>query len=278
MEAGAEPGCTWHHHAGAVQRRVAGGSSWCVMEALLQTAAAAPRKTALVEALAAAALLVAYNTVTNIEAQNDGGYIGRNVAVGALLIAGARGRGLTWDELGLDRTGLRSGFRWGSAMASAVGGAVAVSALLGRRRAFGRRMLSDRRADLDDRQLAWQTLVRIPVGTAAFEEVAFRGVVHAMFARAGGWPAALAGSSVTFGLWHIGPTLASLRLNEVAEHPVGPVASAVVATTVAGLAFGVLRDVSGHVLPCWIAHWTSNAVGLLAASHWQRRTPGTTLP
>jgi len=228
-------------------------------------------RAALIEALALAAMLVAYNTATNLEPGNDRGYIARNVVVGALLIAVARGRGLTWQELGLGGTGPRSGWRWGGAIASAVGSAVTLTAVFGRRRDLGRRMLSDRRADLDDRELAWQTLVRIPVGTAAFEELAFRSVVHAMFARSGGWPAALAGSSVTFGLWHIGPTLASLRLNEVADHPAGPVMGAVVATTVAGVGFGVLRDVSGHVLPCWLAHWTSNAVGLLAAALWQRR-------
>lgn len=236
-----------------------------------RAAIATPHKVLLAEALATAALLVAYNTATNIEPGNDRGYISRNVVAAALLVAVARGRGLTWDELGLGRAGLRSGWRWGSAIAGAVGGAVAVSAVLGRRRSFGRRMLSDRRADLDDRQLAWQTLVRIPIGTAAFEEVAFRGVVHAMFARSARWPAAMAGSSAAFGLWHVGPTLAALRHNEVAQHPVGPVAGAVVATTVAGLALGVLRNVGGHVLPCWLAHWTSNAVGLLAASRWQRR-------
>jgi len=235
-----------------------------------RVAFAAPSNAALAEALATATLLVAYNTATNIEPDNDRGYISRNVIAGALLIAVARGRGFTWDELGLGPTGSRSGWRWGSAIASAVGSAVTLSAVLGRRRSFVRRMLSDRRADLDDRQLAWQTLVRIPIGTAAFEEVAFRGVVHAMFARRGGWPAALVGSSVAFGLWHVGPTLAALHHNDVAGHPAGPVAGAVVATTVAGLAFGALRHVSGHVLPCWLAHWTSNAVGLLAAARWQR--------
>lgn len=237
-------------------------------------AVTSPSKVGLPEALATAALLVAYNTVTNIGPQSDGGYIGRNVVVGALLIVVARRRGLTWDQLGLGPTGPRSGWRWGTAIAGIVGGAVTLSAVAGRRRTLGRRMLSDRRADLGDRELAWQTLVRIPVGTAAFEEVAFRGVVHGMFARAGGWPAALVGSSVTFGLWHIGPTLAALQHNEVVAHPAGPVVGAVAATTVAGLAFGILRQVSGHVMPCWLAHWTSNAVGLLAASHWQRRAAG----
>lgn len=231
----------------------------------------APRTAALVEGLATAALLIAYNTTTNVEPAGDGRYIGRNVAVGAALVAVARARGLSWDELGLGRAGLRAGWRWGGVAAGAVGAAVTVAALVGRRRTLGRRMLSDTRADLDDRDLAWQTLVRIPVGTAAFEEVAFRGVTHAMLRRAAGQPLALAGSSLAFGLWHVGPTLAALRHNQVAGRPAGPVAGAVAATTVAGVALGVLRDLSGHVLPCWLAHWTSNTVGLLAASRWQRR-------
>jgi len=41
-------------------------------------------------------------------------------------------------------------------------------------------LLNDQRvAGLDRRQLAYQVLLRIPVGTVAWEEIAFRGVLQA---------------------------------------------------------------------------------------------------
>jgi membrane protease YdiL (CAAX protease family) len=220
--------------------------------------------------LATAAALVAYNTVTNIGHDTDRGYVLRNVTAGAVLVGLARRRGLTWWELGLRPADLRSGWLWGGVVASGIAGTVVLTALRARRRDLGHRLLSDRRAELDSRELAWQTLVRIPVGTAGFEEVAFRSVLFAVLHRAGGWPLALVGSSAAFGLWHIGPTLAALRLNNVRGHRIGPTAAAVVATTAAGVGFGVLRLLSGHVVACWLAHWASNAVGLASATWWQQ--------
>jgi membrane protease YdiL (CAAX protease family) len=174
-----------------------------------------------------------------------------------------------------------------------------------RHRATGEVLLGDRRAALAPRELAWQTLVRIPVGTAAFEELAFRGVLYGLLHRAGGKRVALAGSSVAFGLWHVGPALAALRLNDIragrrsrvagaaetpeaawrdakfsgprpAEAPARasrdakfPIAGAVAMTAAGGIALAGLRGVSGHVLAGWMAHWATNAVGLALAARWQ---------
>jgi membrane protease YdiL (CAAX protease family) len=49
-------------------------------------------------------------------------------------------------------------------------------------------------------------LLRIPVGTVAWEEIAFRGVLQAALRRVLAEPAAIAVGSAVFGLWHIRPT------------------------------------------------------------------------
>jgi uncharacterized protein len=219
-------------------------------------------------AVTTAAVLVVYNTVTNLRPGGDHGYIARNVVAGALLVALARRRGLTWRELGLAPADLGSGWRWGRVGAAVVAGAVGASPLVARHLGLGQRMLDDRRAALAPRQLAWQALVRVPIGTAAFEEIAFRGVLFALLHHAAGRRVALAGSSAAFGLWHVGPTLAALRINDVREHGC-PTATAVAVTAVAGAALAGLRVRSGHVLAGWLAHWMSNAAGLAVAARWQ---------
>jgi membrane protease YdiL (CAAX protease family) len=215
-------------------------------------------------------MLVAYNTVTNLHPNADRGYVTRNAVAGALLVQLARRRGLTWGQLGLAPGNLGSGWRWGTAGAVVMTGTVALWVAVVRHREFGQRVLSDRRADLTPRELAWQALVRIPIGTAAFEEMAFRGVLFALLHHAGGPRAALAGSSAAFGLWHVGPALATFRRNDVRGGLGCPTAAAIATTAMGGAALASLRMVSGHVLAGWMAHWASNAVGLIIAALWQR--------
>jgi membrane protease YdiL (CAAX protease family) len=237
--------------------------------------------------VAAAALLVVYNTVTNLRPEADHWYIARNLASSALLVYVGRRRGLTWQQLGLAPDDVRAGWRWGRTGAGVMAGTVALWAAVARHRESGQLLLGDRRAALAPRELGWQTLVRIPFGTAAFEELAFRGVLYALLHEAGGKRVALAGSSAAFGLWHVGPALATLRPNaargerrllgrrggEVSTHGSRearfPIVGAVAMTAAGGGALAGLRSVSGHVLAGWMAHWATNAVGLVIAARWQ---------
>lgn len=237
--------------------------------------------------VATAALLVAYNTVTHLRPDADHGYIARNLVASALLVCVARRRGLTWQQLGLARADMGAGWRWGRTGAGVMAGTVALWAAVARHRATGEVLLGDRRAALAPRELAWHTLVRIPIGTAAFEELAFRGVLYGLLHQAGGSRVAVAGSSAAFGLWHVAPTLATLRPRdiraerrsvgrgpteapvEVAQDAKFPIAGAVAMTALGGAALAGLRTVSGHVLAGWMAHWATNAVGLALAARWQ---------
>lgn len=219
---------------------------------------------------ATAAALLAYSVVTNLRESRRGWYTVRNVGVGAGLVVGARRHGVSWDELGLESSNASRGLRLGLRAAAVTAAAVTAGAAVAARRPAGRTLLADRRATLDRRDLAWQTVVRVPVGTAAFEEVVFRGVLLALVADRSGRRAGLLTSSVAFGLWHIGPTLAALRANGVTTGRVRACASAVTVTTMAGLVLGRLRLAGGHVAAPWLVHWASNTTSLVVAAAWQR--------
>jgi membrane protease YdiL (CAAX protease family) len=193
-------------------------------------------------------------------------YVVANVAATAVLLAAARAGGLSWGELGLDRRRLAAGARWGGACAAVVaagyGTSLAVPAL--------RPLLGDARAaGLDGGELAGQALVRIPLGTVLWEEVAFRGVLLATLGRLLSRRGATAASAALFGLWHVRPTLAALSANDLAEGPLaraGAVLLACLGTAAAGVLFAQLRLRSGSLLAPALLHLATNSLGVLAAA------------
>jgi uncharacterized protein len=212
--------------------------------------------------------LIAWSFVANL-GLGDRLYVPRNLVLTAGLLWLSHRTGLRAEELGLARRHLGSGLRWGlgsaGVVAVVVGAGVALSDVLGPVAT----LLADERAALAGGALAAATLVRIPLGTALFEEVAFRGVLHAVCHRRWSPLPATAVASVVFGLWHVAPTIVALRLNGVdpaSASGVGAVIGAVATTTVAGVIFHELRRRSGSLLAPILAHWATNAFGLLAAA------------
>lgn len=215
--------------------------------------------------------LVLYGLATGLRDHSERTYITGNATLGTILLVAARRRGADWSDLGLARRDAARGLLTGVAVAGVTAVGSAAVAAAGAHTAVGRRALGDRRATLPPRQLAWQALGRIPLGTAAFEEIAFRGVLFGLIARARGRWAALAVSSATFGLWHVGPTLAALEINEAPYGRLRTCLSAVALTTAAGVGLGGLRANARHVAASWLVHWAANATTLLAAARWQAR-------
>ncbi|HEX2063708.1 MAG TPA: CPBP family glutamic-type intramembrane protease, partial [Acidimicrobiales bacterium] len=112
----------------------------------------------------------------------------------------------------------------------------------------------------------YQTAVRIPVGTVLFEEVAFRAVLLALLRRRLSLAAAVAVDSALFGLWHIVPTLATARANDVVGlGRLGLVAGSVLATAVGGAVFCALRVRGRHVVAPALLHLGFNDAGYLLA-------------
>lgn len=225
-----------------------------------------------------AGALVAWSVVANLVI-GERAYTSRNLLLTALLLGGwwwhrTRGRDPAGDrdtvltELGLSARQLGAGLRWGGAAFVIVAGAIGIGVVLADVVAPIGALLSDQRAAGFADDVWFVALVRIPLGTAVFEEVAFRGVLLAAAMRWLSTWRAVGLSSVAFGLWHIAPTMVALDLNQIAVgsvEGVAAIAGAVVVTTVAGVAFCWLRIRSGSLLAPILAHVATNSVSLVAA-------------
>ena len=199
----------------------------------------------------------------------DPAYVPANLAAGAVLVAVARRAGSSWEELGLDRRHLGRALGIGAAAALPAIATLLVGAALPATRG----LFDDGRVprDASGRERLYQTALRIPLGTVAFEELAFRGVLLALLRRRVSPTAAAVADSALFGLWHILPTVATARANGIGGlGRVALVVGSVLATFVAGMLFCTLRRRGGHVLAPALLHLAFNDTGYLLA-WWVRR-------
>ena len=212
-------------------------------------------------------VVVAHNVVGNLVVPRAW-YVPVNLAVTGILVAVARVSGASWAQLGLARADLGRGVALGATAFLVVATVLVVAALVPMTRAL---FLDQRAAGLAGTALFYEALVRIPVGTVVLEEVAFRGVLLALFDRVTSTAVAAASSSVLFGLWHIVPTVEALRANRLPPTAVA-VGAAIVVTAVAGVVFCWLRLHSGSLLAPALAHVATNSVALVVAVEVLRRT------
>ena len=224
-------------------------------------------------AVVACALLAWYNNLAGREDWHRRWYPAVNVAAAAAALSAAAAAGLTADELGLSRDKLAAGLRLGATTAAPVAAAFALAPVT----PAARPLLRDKRiAGLSARQLAYQVLLRIPFGTVGWEEIAFRGVLHAALRRVLTERAAIAAESAMFGVWHIRPAAETLRTNQLATGHTARIAAvaAVVAGTVAADALlSVLRERSGSLAAPVLLHLTANCAGPLASAVSSRLDP-----
>lgn len=216
------------------------------------------------------AILLLYGSFALAPDAVAGWYVPLNLAFAAGLVLWAGNLGLGPGAIGLRNP--KQGLVWGLFVAGAAAIVLAIGVTI-----------PDTRGLFDDARLEgvgalgylYRMLVRIPLGTALLEEVAFRGVLFGLWRHRHGEIRAALGSSIVFGLWHIRPTVDLLAANDVATTPLLAglaVAGAVVATTLGGLFFCYLRIRSGSLLAPLVAHaginslataaaWTATAIG-----------------
>ncbi len=159
-----------------------------------------------------AVFLAVYNNVAHIsiwEKVWSRSYVVVNLAVAGLMLLLAR-QMLTASQLGLGEDSWLPGLAWG-ALTMVAGAAVL---FVSQRVPAVAKTFEDRRyAELTDADAVRHALVRVPLGTALLEEVAFRGVLFALLEAAFSTWVAVIGTSVIFGIWHVGPVLRGLRAN-----------------------------------------------------------------
>ena len=164
-------------------------------------------------------------------------------------------------------------WRRGAAFGFVLMGATAVVMLVGVAMPAFQELYEDRRVDEGGWSMLYQVAVRIPLGTAVLEEVAFRAVVPALFAVRFGVMRGCVVASVLFGFWHVLPSLSLDEVNPVAAEAFGTgaggtlaaVTFAVLGTTVAGFWFCWIRYRARSVLATILAHVASNSIGYTIA-------------
>ncbi|MFE2910303.1 CPBP family intramembrane glutamic endopeptidase [Kitasatospora indigofera] len=211
-------------------------------------------------------VLVLVNILNNRLA--PGAYLITAPLTAALLLGVLRLAGGSWADAGLDRAGWGRGARWAGVLIGLVAAVYLVAALL----PPTRELFTDRRTEGDSgATVAFQVLVRIPLGTVLLEEVAFRGVLYGLLRKEWDVKAATIGSSLLFGLWHILPSL-HLSDDKPALDPLfgdsvlGVVVveiGTVLFTGLAGVLFCELRRRSGSLLAPAGLHWATNALGIV---------------
>jgi membrane protease YdiL (CAAX protease family) len=186
----------------------------------------------------------------------------------AVLIAARAGT--TWTSMGLRKDRTKRGFIIGGAIigfiALAFSIAVAAAAIFpGLRPMFENTEVIENTTGF----VLFQAFVRVPIATAFYEEVLFRGVIFGMLTRRNSPLLAALITSLLFGLWHIAPTIADPPNAQLDPNGLVDIAIlavlAVAGTAPAGLAFLWVRLYSNSVWASVLAHIGTNSVGILAA-------------
>lgn len=222
-------------------------------------------------AIAAVSVLVVSNYVSN-RVLPRAWYVPWNTAVSLGMVALA----VLWDRQSWRDIGAaewRRGLRWGSAMAAGT----AVVYLVGLAIPATRELFDDDRAQRDLARLLLDAFVAVPLGTVLLEEVAFRGVLPAVFEKRWGPRVAVGGSAALFGLWHVLPSWTVGSANAAVRGllpGIGgrllTVAGAVTGTAAVGVGFSWLRRRSGSLLAPMVLHTSTNSLAYLIAWAFRR--------
>jgi membrane protease YdiL (CAAX protease family) len=194
-----------------------------------------------------------------------------------VILVAVRVGGCSARDLGLDREHLGHGLRLGAAAAAVLAVVLAAGVVL----PATRDLFADRRVDPHSvTLLLYHTLVRIPLGTVVLEETLFRGVLLGLALRRWSPRAAVAFSSVLFGLWHLLPARGVSGFNPLvaaatqgALPHVLPIVLAVGATALAGVVFCWMRLRTGSLAAPAVLHLAGNSLAYLLAWIVLRSTP-----
>jgi len=114
----------------------------------------------------------------------------------------------------------------------------------------------------------WRLLVHIPVGTAFFEEMLFRGIFYGYVMKNNSQAKTVLVTSIFFGLWHIVPTLRVVSHDLVITSPLLFISLwllFLLGTFVGGILFGWIRYHTQNIAGCIIAHALINMLSLAGA-------------
>ena len=215
--------------------------------------------------VALAALAMYANVIVN-EVLKPPWYVPFNAGVlGIALVVAYRG-GTTWTAMGMRADRVRRGIIIGGIIAVAIVALIAVAvAIPSARDAFKDQRIVEGSVGLS----LYHALFRVPIGTAVYEEVLFRGIIFGMLARRASVLSAAVWSSVLFGIWHLLPAIDAIESNPIGDALGGswePVVAAVVSTFIAGILFVWIRLYAGSIVAPILVHVASNSMAILAST------------
>jgi membrane protease YdiL (CAAX protease family) len=232
----------------------------------------APLSPYLRQALILSLLLLLYSNLTSLfepERRQDS-LLYSNLGLLALLLLWTRWAGFTREDLGLAGSQNRASALWGIVLGAVLAlppvAFIALAPFV-----TGEPVQAGEISDLSGSEMAHRLAFRIPVGTALFEEVTFRGVLYASWLRATDLRRTVLGTGVVFALWHVVITFNSVRESEVVDAApliaLGYLGS-LLGLFVGGVAFALLRWRTGGVAGPFFFHWI--VVALMTLTVWLR--------
>lgn len=191
-----------------------------------------------------------------------------NIGIAAVAITLGLAFGLSLENMGLALDRILPGIYWAFIVSVAI---IAIMLIISTIPFLRRFFLGDNLSHADGKFMAFEAAVRIPLGTALVEEILFRGVLLGLLLQHHTTAEALLISAAIFGLWHIFPTIDSIKSNAVAAKAIahktpraaGSVIGVVIITFVAGLFFGWLKILANSIVSPWLVHWSINASGII---------------
>src|SRR3972149_5067459 len=230
------------------------------------------RDPALRSALLLSVLLLLYGNLTSLaEPERREDFLPySNLGLLSLLLLWCRWAGFTTADLGLAVARVKASAIWGVVfglvLALALVAFIALAPFL-----TGEPVRAGEIDDLSGSEMAIRLAFRVPVGTALFEEVAFRGILYAAWLRATDLRRTVLGTGVVFAFWHTVITFRSVTEAEVVDS--APLialgyAGSLLGLFVGGAAFALLRWRTGGGAGPVFFHWI--VVALMTLTVWLR--------
>lgn len=226
-----------------------------------------PHKAHIFHLLAIFALASYANIIAN-EVLPDIWHVPFNLGIlGVSLLVAVRA-GTTRSSMGLRSDRVRRGLAVGGVVLGIIALGITIAVLIPQTR----ELFEDDR--VIENSIAWSlfhAFIRIPLATALYEEVLFRGIIFGMFARRYSPLVAALLSSFLFGLWHILPTLDTIETNPAGDLFTGTIglliaiAGAIGGTMLAGLGFLWIRLYANSTVAPILAHIGTNSSAMIAA-------------
>jgi membrane protease YdiL (CAAX protease family) len=171
---------------------------------------------------------------------------------------------ITNEDIGITKQGLIKSILWGVGLAALI--VLPFLIILWLRPFLGLNIKPPKLPIDSISHLLWRTVIRIPLGTALFEEFLFRGILFGYFVKKITAMKTIFISSAFFMVWHFTPTFLTVRSNFGIEGILlgtGFFIILLLGGFVAGLLFGWIRYKSNNLIGCILSHAIINSMALV---------------